>query len=466
MPRCPLVLSLLLTKMKHPSNRRLSQLTTPFYGCPLLLKLLVTILVSFSICSNLISANIDNSLSTQQTKSNKETLIIVDKNNNIAALKQSHSNLIKLIEDLGHNLNIKSADDTNLKLSKYGELLYDNIILLCPQVDVFRGSVQLKDILDFIDAGRNVLVAGNQAPGSIIGELANEVGFEFKESSVKREYTNTKLNDILYIVGDKAKYPSTSFSYSGTQMKMLKGELNLEILTNNAPVDDIRPSTSGKFATNILIGAMQARNNARVIVSGSNEFFTDKAFEASKQANKYLTNELLRWLFKEKSLLRYSQVGHRKLNHVDMSASTDIATRTNFEGYTIMDDIEYKIKIEIYDDGKWTPYTGDDVQLEFVRIDPFVRQTMRCGSDGTYIAQFKVPDVYGVYKFQVDYKKDGLTYLFSSTQVSVRPLRHNEYERFIYSAYPYYLSAFLMIAYLYIFSFVYLYQQKEKHSNK
>lgn len=388
-----------------------------------------------------------------------ETLIIVDKTTNLPTFKQSHTSLIKLIEDIGHKLTIKAADDSSLKLSTYGEFLYDNILVLCPQVDVFRGTTNVKDIIDFIDAGRNVLLAGSHAPGSAISELAKEVGFDFKVTSAKREYANTKLNDIFHIVGDKSSYPSVSFQYSGGQMKMLANELSSEILSNNAPVDDIRPSSSGKFVNNVLIGAMQARNNARVIVSGSSEFYSDKAFEASKSANKQLTSELLRWLFKEKSLLRYSQVRHRKLSSED-SQSTEISTKTNPEGYTITDDIEYSIKIEIYKDSQWIPYKADDVQLEFVRIDPFVRQTMQSQADGTYVAQFKVPDVYGVYKFQVDYKKEGLTYLFSSTQVSVKPLRHNEYERFIYSAYPYYLSAFLMMAYLYIFSFVYLYQKK------
>lgn len=417
---------------------------------------LVFLLIVLSCLS--ISAN-------DYSKTTKDTLIIVDKSNNIASFKQSHSNLIQLIQDLGYTPSIKSADDSTLKLSKYGEFLYDNILILCPQVDLFRGSTNVKDILEFIDAGNNVLLAGSNQPGSLTTELASEVGFEFKETSVKREYANTKLNDVFYLIGDKSKYPSTTFSYSGTQLKMLKSELNLEVLTNNAPVDDIRPSSSTKYATNVLIGAMQARNNARVLVSGSQDFYSDKAFETSKEANKHLTSELLRWLFKEKSLLRYSNVGHRKLN-IDPSPSTDIASKTNFEGYTIMDDLEYQIKIEIYENSQWFPYIGDDVQLEFVRIDPFVRKTLQPQADGIYLGKFKVPDVYGVYKFQVDYKKEGLTYLFSSTQVSVRPLRHNEYERFIYSAYPYYLSAFLMIVYLYIFSFVYLYQQKEKRNNK
>ena len=401
----------------------------------------------------------------QDTAGTAKTLIIVDKANNIPSFKQSHSDLIKLVQDIGHNVDIKSADDSTLKLSKFDEFLYDNILVLCPQVDIFRGSVNVKDFLEYVDKGYNMLLVGSHSPGSFVTELAAELGFEFKEMANKRDYTNTKLRDIYHIVGDKSKYLSNSFQYSGTQMKMLKSELTYEILSNNAPVDDIRPSSASKFISNVLIGAMQARNNARVILTGSSDFFGNKAFETSKTINKQLTSELINWLVKEKSLLRYSQVQHKKLN-VNPTPSTDIASQTHFEGYTIMDDLEYSLKIEIYENGKWKPYTSDDVQFEFVRVDPFVRQNMQHKADGTYVAKFKVPDVYGVYKMEVDYKRYGLTYLFSSTQVSVRPLRHNEYERFIYSAYPYYLSAFLMMAYLYIFSFVYLYQQKEKRSNK
>lgn len=397
--------------------------------------------------------------------SNKKTLIIVDKANNIPGFKKSHSSFVNLVETLGQDVEIKSADDSSLKLSKYGEILYDNILIMCPQLEPARGQITRNDIVEFIDAGKNVLLVGGHPTGSLISDLAKDVGFEFTKSATKREFPNTELNDIYHIVGHKSKYPNLDFSYSGAQFKMYKNELSLAILTNSAPVDDIRPTHSSKFVPNVLIGAMQARNNARVIVSGSLEFYTDKAFQSSKQSNKHLTLELLRWLTKEKSLLRFSQVQHRKLN-IDPSPSTDIASRTHFEGYTIMDDLEYKINIEIYEDGKWNHYKADDVQFEFVRIDPFVRQTMQIDPDGNYVARFKVPDVYGVYKMEVDYKRDGLTYLFSTTQVSVRPLRHNEYERFIFSAYPYYLSAFLMMAYLYVFSFVYLYQQKVKRSNK
>ena len=41
-------------------------------------------------------------------------------------------------------------------------------------------------------------------------------------------------------------------------------------------------------------------------------------------------------------------------------------------------------------DGKWQPYLANDVQMEFVRIDPFVRLTMTPSSTGMFSVKFKV----------------------------------------------------------------------------
>lgn len=38
---------------------------------------------------------------------------------------------------------------------------------------------------------------------------------------------------------------------------------------------------------------------------------------------------------------------------------------------------EYSIVIEKLSEGKWVPFDGDDIQLEFVRIDPFVRTFLK-----------------------------------------------------------------------------------------
>jgi oligosaccharyltransferase complex subunit beta len=38
---------------------------------------------------------------------------------------------------------------------------------------------------------------------------------------------------------------------------------------------------------------------------------------------------------------------------------------------------DYSIQIEELVNGDWRPFEGSDVQLEFVRIDPFVRTTLK-----------------------------------------------------------------------------------------
>ena len=71
------------------------------------------------------------------------------------------------------------------------------------------------------------------------------------------------------------------------------------------------------------------------------------------------------------------------------------------------------------EEGKWVPFKASDIQLEFVRIDPFVRKTLVpvAGKSGLYRAEFKIPDVNGVYQFKVSYERLGYTYLHSFTQV-------------------------------------------------
>ena len=74
----------------------------------------------------------------------------------------------------------------------------------------------------------------------------------------------------------------------------------------------------------------------------------------------------------------------------------------------------------MFENGQWKPFVADDVQLEFVRIDPFVRTTLKKNKKDKFAANFKLPDVYGVYQFRVDYNRMGYTHLFSTTQVSFK----------------------------------------------
>merc|ERR1711971_159539 len=90
----------------------------------------------------------------------------------------------------------------------------------------------------------------------------------------------------------------------------------------------------------------------------------------------------------------------------------------------------------------------------------FVRLTLN-NQNGHFEGKFKIPDVYGVYQFKVDYVRPGLSRLLSTTQFSVRPWRHDQYERFISSAYPYYASSFSMMFGVVLFSVVFLHHQEK-----
>lgn len=80
--------------------------------------------------------------------------------------------------DKGYTLTYKIADDSSLILSKYGEYLYDTLIIFAPSVEEFGGSLNVDILTQFIDEGGNILMAGSSTTGDVLRELASECGFE------------------------------------------------------------------------------------------------------------------------------------------------------------------------------------------------------------------------------------------------------------------------------------------------
>nr|CAG4640832.1 EOG090X05EE [Eulimnadia texana] len=414
---------------------------------------------------------------TYSCTAEKETLVLLDS----LAIRETHSVFFKTLSDRGYKLTFKLADDSSLVLSKYGEYLYENLVVFSPSVEEFGGELSVEAVSKFIDNGGNLLVAGSANSGDVIREIAAECGFEVdEEGAAVIDHLNYDANDqgkhtlivanpddlikAETIVGTKKVNP---LLYRGTGIIAdRENPLVLDVLTASStaysykpdqPIDEF-PHAVGKKT--LLIAALQARNNARVVFSGSLDFFSDEFFSASvqkvlggkkfeKSGNQDLTEALTRWVFKEEGVLRVGNITHHKKGEQNPP-----------QFYTILEEVVYSIEVEKLEKGVWVPFDAKDVQLEFVRIDPFVRTTLQPGSDGRLTATFKIPDVYGVYQFKVDYTRVGYTFLHSATQVSVRPLEHTQYERFIVSAYPYYVSAFSMMGGLFIFSLIFLHYRE------
>lgn len=415
-------------------------------------------------------------LSANGTKTGKKTLVLLEN----VSMKETHSVFFGDLKSRGYQLIFKMADDSNLALSKYGEYLYDSLIIFAPSVEEFGGTVDVNAIIDFIDnGGGNVLVTASSEVGDILRDLGMEVGLELDERGtsvidhlnydVKDHGDHTLLvvdpaniMDAEIIVGPKSTTPCL---YRGLGMTTdPDNPLVLELMTGATTsysyfIDDKveeYPHAVGK--STLLIAGLQARNNARVVFSGSIDFFSNKFFAApvlqaisgakefDQSNNRAVVTALSQWVFKEKGVLRVGAVQHNLVGEKDPPPA-----------YTIEDQVSYEIEIEELVNGKWVPFMAEDVQMEFFRIDPFVRTYLKKNPDKkAYYVKFKLPDVYGVFQFKVDYNRIGYTHLFSTTQVSVRPFEHTQYERFIPSAYPYYVSAFSMMAGLVLFSIVFL----------
>jgi oligosaccharyltransferase complex subunit beta len=437
---------------------------------------LILALLNFLAIVNVLMASSSSSSGLEVDGQGKRVLALLDN----YGIRETHSTFFKSLKDRGFQVTYKVADDADLALTKYSEYIYDHLVLFCPNVVEFGGNVSSKSVIDFIDAGGNVLIAASSQLTDPLKEVAGECGVEFSdEGSYVIDRFNSDVNDDgqnTLIVSDTGNLLNNKviagnaktgapFLYRGVGMTVdPENPLLIEILTGSVTAYTYKPDEAitdyphsiGK--NTLLISALQARNNARVVFVGSLDFFSNEFFESSvqksigkdtkkfdKSGNEELSTSLAQWAFKEKGVLRVTSVKHHRLGETNPPAA-----------YTIKENLVYAINIEEMVSGKWQPFQGVDVQFEFVRLDPFVRSTL-AKKNGNYEIQFQIPDVYGVFKCVVDYNRVGYTHLFSSTQVSVRPLQHTEYDRFIPTAYPYYASAFSMIITVFFFTFIQLY---------
>ncbi len=125
--------------------------------------------------------------------------------------------------------------------------------------------------------------------------------------------------------------------------------------------------------------------SSRVVFSGSLDFFSDEFLTSSVQkagggkkhpvsGNRALAAALASWCFKQSGVLRVKGITHHRVGEPNPPELF----------YTIREDVVYAIDIEEFSGGKWIPFQADDVQMEFHRIDPFVRLTLE-PNKGRYV---------------------------------------------------------------------------------
>ncbi|KAK0582406.1 hypothetical protein LWI29_025273 [Acer saccharum] len=397
------------------------------------------------------------------------------------AVKSSHSLFFDSLKSRGFELEFKLADDPNIGLQRYGQYLYDALVLFCPSVERFGGSINVASIADFVDSGHDLIIAADTNASDLIREISTESGVDFDEnaaamvidhtgyavSNTDGDHTLIASDDLIksdVILGSKNIEAPVLFQGIGHSVNPAN-TLVLQVLAASPSAYSANPQSKLSNPPSLtgsaisLVSVIQARNNARIVVAGSLSMFSNRFFRSGvqkagsstkyqKSGNQEFLTELSKWVFHERGHLKAVNVRHHKVGESDEPAM-----------YRISDDLDYAVEIYEWSGTSWEPYVANDVQLQFYMMSPYVLKTLSTDKKGLYSTSFKVPDVYGVFQFKVEYQRLGYTSLSLSKQIPVRPFRHNEYERFLPAAYPYYGASFSMMAGFFIFTVVHLYSK-------
>ncbi|KAK8946310.1 Dolichyl-diphosphooligosaccharide--protein glycosyltransferase 48 kDa subunit [Platanthera guangdongensis] len=126
-----------------------------------------------------------------------------------------------------------------------------------------------------------------------------------------------------------------------------------------------------------------------------------------KSGNEQFVTEISKWVFHERGHLKAVNMTHHF-----------VGEKTEPAVYRINDDLEYSIEIYEWSGTSWKPYVADDVQVQFYMMSPYVLKTLSTNLMGLYSTSFKVPDVYGVFRFKVEYQRLGYTSVSLSKQAT------------------------------------------------
>jgi len=377
----------------------------------------------------------------------------------------------------GYELTFRGPKEEEPTLTEFDAPSFAHVILFTPDTKVLAKDITPQSLVDLLSSNVNIIIALSTKQ-TAISSLAAEFSLALpppgtplhsyfparKEPATVIPVTVPPANAIL-----SANLPPVWFS--GVPHSLGNNPLIVPIL--RAPVESFASEIDGGSPDALvdaaerggeglwagsqlgLVTGFQTLNGARVTWVGGIDTFGDEyankeVSKGVKSGNAQFAREVASWTFQESHVLRIDKTTHHRVN-----------ATTPLEQYTTNDEIVFDAHISKYDSktSTWVPHSGiSDLQLEFTMLDPHIRTALRPvqGQPGKYSVTFRAPDRHGVFKFIINYKRKGLTYLQSSTTVAVVPPRHDGYPRFLSAAWPYYIGALSTSVGFFLFSAMWL----------
>ncbi|KAK5083030.1 oligosaccharyl transferase glycoprotein complex, beta subunit [Lithohypha guttulata] len=388
--------------------------------------------------------------------------------------KDLYSQLWSDLESRSFVLQFESPKSEALSLFRLGAKTYDHVLLLPPKSKGYGPNLTPKNLLDFTNAGGNILLAlsSETAIPSAISSLLLEFDialptdrssqiidhFHYDTTSSADSHNVLVLpqprpsrSDVISLFGGDGmlavpKAVGQTLGAASTLINPILRAPETAYTYNPKEEADAEPDVFATGSQIALVSALQARNNARFTVLGSLEMLQNKWFDAevklpggkpTKTANKQFARQLTEWTFKEIGVLRAGRVQHHQI--LDASKPISNTTQVGFadpEIYRIKTDVSFAIELSQWDRTHWAPFThpaSDAVQLEFTMLSPFHRLALSPTSTSlnstTYGTTFRTPDQHGIFAFKVNYKRPFLTDIEERRQVTVRHFAHDEWPR-------------------------------------
>ncbi|KAF8725150.1 Dolichyl-diphosphooligosaccharide--protein glycosyltransferase 48 kDa subunit, partial [Rhizoctonia solani] len=382
--------------------------------------------------------------------------------------RDDYSAFFNGLKKRGYNLTFRAPKDVSPAIAEFDVPAFSHVILFAPNSKAFANDITPQSLVKLLAQGTNVLFALS-SKSTPISSLATEFGLSLPPPNTplishfpSRPAPHTTLPISLSQAHPLVTPNLPPILFSGVNFALNDNPRVFSIL--RAPVesfaadseDDVNAETvaemadrggEGFWAGNSMsvVAGFQVAGGARAAWVGGVSVFSDEFAKAEvspgkPSGNAQFSQDLASWTFQESLVYRIDSVNHR-LASTPTHNATIAPTR-----YTVKDNVVYEIHVSKFDGqtGEWTPDSGiEDMQLDFTMLDPHIRVNLPGvkTEPGVYRVEFRAPDRHGVFKFIVDWRRKGYTYLESSTTVSVVPPRHDGYPRFLSAAWPYYVGA-------------------------
>ena len=272
----------------------------------------------------------------------KKTLVLLDDWNSV----ETNSLFWKQITNMGYEIDYKMANDKDIKLTNFGEYLYDNIIFFAPTfTDSKKNEINIQNLLKFVDDGHDLMIFGSSDASKFMRELVNEFGVDYDDydSEIKDSiYLNsnsgiTGLNKQLIDLSDEEiiiskniiginnifNKPNGYILYKGIGMDLdPQNKYVFPILSGDKNSYSVSKTTGEVYSNGEhikLVNGYQARNNRRIVVLGSTDICSDKFYYLSMtednvsmldSPNAKFCEDILNWNFQRTGILKYENVRH------------------------------------------------------------------------------------------------------------------------------------------------------------